>query len=193
MAPAWSWLEIRVRLKWRMVGTRRDLQSCNACPCHIMARRSNPQQTSTLFLLGPRTVMTVACMHSHCSNSFVVVPMFPVPATSANLPPPRVETGQGNWKIVGSLRQFAIFCGLLGSPSLSPSPFTSTLAGSQAQITRPGILLAPRQHDVAVPPCRAYARIVKGRARVVGVWSLDLWFGRRFASKPACACACLGA
>jgi hypothetical protein len=117
----------------------------------------------------------------------------PVPATSANLPPPRVETGQGNWQIVGSLRQFAIFCGLLASLSPSLSPFTSTLAGSQAQITRPGILLAPRQHDVAVPPCRAYARIVKGRARVVGVWSLDLWFGRRFASKPACACACLGA
>jgi hypothetical protein len=44
----------------------------------------------------------------------------PVPATSANLPPPRVETGQGNWQIVGSLRQFAIFCGLLGSLSLSP-------------------------------------------------------------------------
>jgi hypothetical protein len=43
----------------------------------------------------------------------------PVPATSANLPPPRVETGQGNWKIVGSLRRFAIFCGLLGSLSLS--------------------------------------------------------------------------
>jgi hypothetical protein len=107
-----------------MVGTRRDLQSCNACPCHIIARRSNPQQTSTLFLLGPRSVMTVACMHSHCSNSFVVVPMFPVPATSANLPLPRVETGQGNWKIVGSLRQFAIFCGLLGSLSLSLSlPF----------------------------------------------------------------------
>ena len=89
----------------------------------------------------------------------------PVPATSANLPPPRVETGQGNWQIVGSLRQFAIFCGLQTSIPLSQALWPGVKRRSPVH----GILLAPRQHDVAVPPCRAYARIAKGRARVVGV------------------------
>jgi hypothetical protein len=142
----------------------RDLQSCNASPCHIIARRSNPQQTSTLFSW-------------HCDDGRVhartaATPLYPCPWADyfcqpppPPIPPPRVEIGQGNWKIVGSLRQFAIFCGLQTSTPLSQALWPGVKRRSPVH----GILLAPRQHDVAVPPCRAYARIVKGRARVVGV------------------------
>jgi len=139
----------------------RDLQSCNACPCHIIiARRSNPQQTSTLFSW-------------HCDDGRVhaATPLYPCPWADyfcqppPPIPPPRVGIGQGNWKIVGSLRQFAIFCGLQTSIPLSQALWPGVKRRSPVH----GILLAPRQHDVAVPPCRAYARIAKGRARVVGV------------------------
>ena len=94
----------------------------------------------------------------------------PVPATSANLPPPRVETGQGNWQIVGSLRQFAIFCGLLASPLL---PFHKH-SGRKSSADHPSMAFAWPQDNTTslshpVVPMRASSKAAPG------LWVFDPW------------------
>jgi hypothetical protein len=86
------------------------------------------------------------------------------------LPPPRVETGQGNWKIVGSLRQFAIFCGLLASPLL---PFHKH-SGRKSSADHPSMALAWPQDNTTslshpVVPMRASSKAAPG------LWVFDPW------------------
>jgi len=144
----------------------RDLQSCNACPCHIIiARRSNPQQTSTLFSW-------------HCDDGRVhaATPLYPCPWADyfcqppPPIPPPRVGIGQGNWKIVGSLRQFAIFCGLLASPLL---PFHKH-SGRKSSADHPSMAFAWPQDNTTslshpVVPMRASSKAAPG------LWVFDPW------------------
>jgi hypothetical protein len=73
----------------------------------------------------------------------------------------------------------SIFCGLPSHTRLPP--FTSTTAGVKRRSPVLAFSWPQDRRDVAVPPCRAYARIVKGRARVVvvslvlGWWMVDVW------------------
>jgi hypothetical protein len=107
------------------------------------------------------------------------------------LPPPRVETGQGNWKIVGSLRQFAIFCGLLASPLL---PFHKH-SGRKSSADHPSMALAWPQDNTTslshpVVPMRASSKAAPG------LWVFDPWmfgFGSEglVRARGPCLCLCM--